>query len=190
MSTAQSNGAPTTSASTNNNGGSVKANGGASNTQLNANSVSSPDVGVFGSVVAEGYNQTAKAVGAGTFSHNHDRPLAFRVTGELGGVPNTALNTAQNPLSWIHGIHPRQTVRTNQIATAIRNNQWNMGTGKWVVPPTVTNDLWYSVSAAGTVSSISAADTTVDDNPEAPGTLTYVIAGKPTGDSYRPRTTW
>ena len=190
MPTAQSNGAPSTISSTNNNGGTMKANGGVSNTQLNANQVSNPDVGVYGSTVVEGLNKTSKAIAGGTFSHNHQRPLAFRTSTELAGVSSSALATAQNPSEWIHNKHPRNKVRTNQIATAIRNNQWNLYTGKWTVPPTVTNDPWYSISNAGGVANVADADKTVNDGPPSPGELTYVVGGQPSNDTYKPRTKW
>lgn len=189
MATAQVNGSPTTSTSTNNNHGSMKANG-SSNTQLNSNPVSQPPVGVFGSTVVEGLGKTQKSVGGGDFAHSHQRPLGFRLTSELAGAASTALATPQNPSSWINAKHPRNKVRTRQLATAIRNGQLNLFTGAISPPAAVVDDPWYSIAAAGTVTDIADADKTVDDTPASPASLRYVVGGQPTVDQYKASTQW
>lgn len=170
--------------------GGVALSMGSSTDLLSARAPQTPDLGVHGSTVVEGLNATAKAIGGGTFAHNHQRPLGFKVTEELGGVPNPALKTTQNPSAWINAKHPRNKVRTRQLATAIRNGQLNLFTGDISPAPVVTNDPWYSISAAGTVTDIADADKTVDDTPPTPGNLTYVVGGRPSVDSYKPRTKW
>jgi len=189
MATAQVNGSPTTATSTNNNHGSMKANG-SSNTQLNSNPVSEPPVGVFGSTVVEGLSKTQKAIGGGTFSHNHQRPIGFKVTEELGGILSPALKTTQDPSAWINAKHPRNKVRTRQLTTAIRNGQLNLFTGAITPAPAVVDDPWYSIAAAGTVTDIADADKTVDDTPASPASLRYVVGGQPTLDQYKASTQW
>jgi hypothetical protein len=80
MPTAQVNGTPTTSSSTNNNSNTIKTIGVGYN------------VGVYGSKVVEGL-VSEKSKSAGTFAHDHVLPLTFAVTDELAGVPTSVMST-------------------------------------------------------------------------------------------------
>lgn len=151
MSTIQQNGAATTGtywsgSSTNNNRGTAK-NVGAASTVLANSALGAVDVGVFGSTVVDGAD-TDKAISAGTIAHNHVKPLTARVTTELGGVSNDALNTPANVPSQLRSINKRESYKSSGEATAFRAGYFNLYTGVYSPAPTPVTENPGSDNAA------------------------------------------
>jgi len=174
MAEIQQNSGAVTSTSTKNNGGSIIAGGTNPSRNLVKKNPKGYDVGVFGSVVVQSnLVGNTKAVEAGTFSHNHVKPLSARVTTELAGVNTNALLRAENRVT--RSIHKIESVVTNKTATAFRAG-FNLFTGQYSGAVTTTTDsLGSDVAANPTTSS--------------PGRLVYMIGRKvPTLASYKAKT--
>lgn len=178
MAQIQQNGSSTTGnyyqgTSTNNNSGAIIA-GGLASTIVTKRDPKGSNVGVFASVVVESSllgNTTA--IGAGTFAHDHTKPLTARVTTELAGVANEALSKPSNEVT--KSIHKLESVVTNKTATAFRAG-FNIYTGAFSgAVSTVTDSLGSDVAANPTAS--------------VPGKLTYKL-GKPVAvvSSYKAKT--
>jgi hypothetical protein len=173
MSTLQVSGGAVTSSSTNNNGGSVL-NGGSS-VVLESLDLGYSDVGVFGSSVVDG-SYADKALSAGTFSYNNQKPVAKRVTEELSGVANTYLQSGALVPSNIRSIHNIQSVRTRKLTTAIRAGEWNIYSGKFGTDPVVAVDTFATDEAAAPTRAV-------------PGELVYKTgAPVPVQDDYKKKT--
>jgi hypothetical protein len=173
MATLQVNGSPVTASSTNNDGGSVL-NGG-STSILDSVSLGYADVGVFGSSVVDG-DDTDKALSAGTFSYNNQKPVAKRVTEELSGVANTYLQSGASVPGNVRSIHSIQSVRTRRLTTAIRAGEWNIYSGTFGTDPTVAVDTFANDDAASPTRSV-------------PGELVYKTgAPVPVQDDYKAKT--
>jgi hypothetical protein len=160
MATMTVNGGSVTNATTQNNHG-VAQNVGVSST-LSSRPLGD-DVGyIAGSVVVDG-NNTDKAVSAGTFAYNNQAPTAQRLANTAGGVADSALlNGADGSPN--RSINKRESVITRQIATAIRNNQFNRSTGLWSVTPTEVDE-----------SSMVTSDVAANPSRSTPGSLTYKL---------------
>lgn len=175
MAVKQANGvSEVTATSTNNNGGSMKANGTAS--VLNSQSTSYDDVGVFGSVVAD-TDDTAKAVSAGDFSYDNEEPICKKITSSLAGVQTDVLATSSDFPNMIQDPHKQlvvnelgitvEGVKTRRQTSAIREGKWNYYTGKFDTGyPTVAADGFFNIangSVAGDLNSdglVNSADNT------------------------------
>ena len=170
----QQNSGAVTGTSTKNNSGSIIAGGTNPSRHLTKRSPKGYNVGVFGSVVVESeLVGNSKAVSAGTFSHNHVKPLSAKVTTELAGVNNNALLRADNKVT--RSIHKIESMVTNKTATAFRAG-FNFFTGQYSGAVTTTTDsLGSDVAANPTTAS--------------PGRLAYMIGRKvPTLASYKAKT--
>jgi hypothetical protein len=154
----QVNGASVTAQSTANNHGTML--GGGSPSALNSVGLGYSDVGVFGSSVTDN-NSADKALSAGTFSYNNQKPVAKRVTTKLSGVNNTYLQSGAAKPGNIRSIHKLEVLRTRKITTAIRAGDWNIYRGVWTNEPTNVVD---------TLDTDNAANPTR----EVPGRLTYI----------------
>lgn len=130
MSTQQVNGSAVTSSSTVNDGGSV-INGG-STTSFNSVDLGYSDVGVFGAVVVDG-TDTDKALSAGTFAYDNQRPVAKRVTETLSGVSNTVLQSGADQPGLMRSIHKRESYRVKKTSTAFRSGYWDQLKGQFVI---------------------------------------------------------
>lgn len=173
MAIQQVNGDPATSKTAKNNGGSV-VNGG-STTVLDSVNLGYSDVGVFGSSVVDG-NDTDKALTAGTFSYNNQRPVAKRVTEELSGVSNTYLQSGASVPGNVRSIHKLEVVRTRRLTTAIRAGYWNIYSGQFTTPPVVAVDTFATDEAANPTRSV-------------PGELVYKTGALvPVQDNYKAKT--
>jgi hypothetical protein len=126
MSTAQVNGTPTTSSSTNNNSNTIRTVGNGYN------------VGVSASTVVEGVN-TAKAVGAGVFAHVNTKPITFSITNEIAGVPSSSLSSNGYNHENIRNPAFRWTYYERLDSTAMRAGDFNFVSGKWTTPPLSTS---------------------------------------------------
>jgi hypothetical protein len=144
---------------------------------------------VFASTVIEGVN-TNKALNAGTFSHNHVKPIGPRQTSEIAGQTNTFLLSGANVPSQIESIHfmkicgmgCNQGIRTRKFTTAIRENHYNRFTGQW--------DAGYPQPSYDTFNGIdnTSGDNAATPTRGVPGELTYKSAGLvPVNDVYKPK---
>lgn len=158
MAVKQANGVTdVTATSTNNNGGSMKANG-SNSSVLGSQSTSSQDVGVFGSVVAD-TNDTSKAFSAGSFSYDNEAPICKKITTSLAGVATDVLRTSSDFPSMIQDPHKQlavneldivvEGVKTRRQTSAVREGKWNYYTGKFDDGyPIVAVDGFFNIARA------------------------------------------
>lgn len=169
--------------------GGVALSMGASTGLLSARTPQTPDLGVHGSVVVEGV-ETAKAVGAGEFSHNHQRPLGFKITEELASILTPALKTTQNSAAWFTQS-ATSTAYVRQTSTAFRNGDFNIVTGKFRVPPTVVQQCMYSINSGAPNCVANDTDDSTHTTASRPGTLTFMLGSNTAStQNYKPRTQW
>lgn len=159
--------------STKNSGGSAITGGAASKT-LNTRPVKGYNVGVFASkVVQSNMLGNTKAVSAGTFAHNHVKPITARVTTEIAGVASTALVHSSDNVT--RSINKIESVITNQTATAFRNG-FNLFTGQYTSLISTQTDSFGNDVAANPTRAV-------------PGRVTYQIGRKKAVvNSYKPKT--
>lgn len=176
MATVQTDGSSSvTVTSTVNNGGTMASHGTA--TALDTTSPAPEKVGVFGSTPVDN-SDANKAVSAGTFAHDHVKPITKRVTTELAGVSSDVLDTTGSNPDLVRSIHKLETLRTRRMTTAIRNNKWNEYAGVW--------EENYPVVAVDSLATDNAATPTR----EVPGSLNFLY-GAPTasGVNYSSKNT-
>lgn len=176
MATVQTDGvSAVTSTSTDNNGGTIKANGTVAGTFV-ASSVVQAKTGVFASTVVD--NDSAdKALDAGTFAFDNQRPVGKKVTSSLSGVNNTVLLSGAGNPGGIRSIHKVETVTTRKLTTALRENRYNEVTGEF--------DAGYPQVVTDTFDDDDAANPTM----AVPGELTYKTgAANPVTDEYAAKT--
>lgn len=190
MATVQINGSSAvTSTSTRNNRG-VAVKVGSSSSVLMNRSVASPATTVFGSTVVPASSTVndyaTKALSAGTFRYNSQRPLGKRLTSTLSGVSNTTLLSGALVPSLVTTINRSRVknssnvlvdgVRTRRDTTAIRAGNFNLYTGRFSSAPTVAADTY--------VSDVAAAPTR-----SAPGRLVFRTGAKvPVMTTYAAKT--
>lgn len=144
---------------------------------------------VFGSTVLDN-DHADKALSAGTFAYNNQRPVGKKVTSKINGLSNTVLQSGASQPSLTHSIHKIQVltmgysegVRTRKLTSAIRDNRWNAYTGEF--------EAGYPQSSVD-VFSLPPSYTDVAANPTrvTPGKLTYKT-GAPdvVNNSYKEKT--
>lgn len=125
MATAQVNGSPSTSSSTNNNSNTIKTIGIGYN------------VGVYGSKVVEGL-VSAKSKALGTFAHDHVLPLTFAVTDELAGIPTSVMSTNGYDHDDIRNPARRFQFYIRKTSTSFKAGDFNIYSGKFNPQPLVT----------------------------------------------------
>ena len=102
---------------------------GSSSTLLDNVNVYRYNDNVFASTVLD--NDSAdKALSAGTFAYDNQRPVAKKVTTSLSGVSNTVLRSGASQPGLIRSIHRQEKVRTTRLTTAIRAGYWNIYSSK------------------------------------------------------------
>lgn len=185
MATQQVNGSAVTPTSTMNNGGSVL-NGG-STVVLNSVNLGYSSVGVFGSVVVDN-NSTDKALNAGTFAFNNQRPVAKRLTKKISNVNNTILLSGASRPELVRNVHKLEKVTTRRLTTAIRANKYNRYTGSWDAGyPAVVVDPFYDIASQTT--SPTSTDEAANPTMDVPGELVYKTgASVPVQDKYKAKT--
>jgi hypothetical protein len=164
-----------TTTSTDNNGGTIKANGAVSGT-FSASSVTQSKTGVFGSTVVD--NDSAdKALSAGTFAFDNNSPVAKKITTSLSGVSNTVLLSGAGNPGGIRSIHKIESIETLKLTTAIRENRYNEFSGEFDAGyPELSTDNFGSDDAANPTRSV-------------PGELVYRTGAKePVTDEYKAKT--
>lgn len=180
MATIQVNGNPSTSTSTNNDGGAIKANGSVSSNVVTSVSTTRPDLGVFGSTVID--NDSAdKALLGGVFAFNNERPIAKKTTMSLSTVSNNFLVSGAGDPTNIRSIHKIESVTTRKLTTAIRDNKWNEYSGDF--------DSGFPEVQVDSFGEDAAANPTR----EVPGQLNYIAGNEntilvPKSDTYKPKT--
>lgn len=186
MATAQVNGSATTVSpygaivEASNNHGTIKANGSsASNVVENVTTVR-PVVDAFGSKVVEdsvtNKDYAGKAVSAGTFAHDHVKPISSLITTELAGVNTNVIKSPAND-GVKRSINKVENNKSVLFTTAIRANKYNRVTGKW--------DSGYPSGQTISFSSDDAANPSLS----VPGELTYRTGAKvPVNDEYASKT--
>lgn len=161
-----------------NNGGIVKNGGNVGSPELFAAvpRVYANERQVFASVVVDN-NSANKAVNAGTFAYNRQRPVAKKVTTQLGGVSNTVLRSGAAEPALVKSINKLETLRTRRFTTAIRENHYNRFTGQFDpnTPVVAVDSLGMDTAAAPTK--------------QLPGKLVFKTGAKvPVTSNYKPKT--
>lgn len=176
MATVQTDGtSAVTTTSTDNNGGTIKANGTISGT-FTASSVTQAKTGVFGSTVVDN-NDADKALSSGTFAFNNNSPVGKKVTSSLSGVANTVLLSGAGNPGGIRSIHKIESIKTRKLTTALRANKYNQVTGEF--------DAGYPQVVTDSFGTDDAANPTRD----FPGELQYMSGSTtPTLDEYKAKT--
>lgn len=142
----------------NNNGGTIRAAAGSqTNDNFNLLQPNTADVIAFASTVVEGVN-TDKALSAGTFAKNTQRPVGKKVTGVINTILNTYLLTGAAEPTLIQSVKKSKVcntgtcvdgVRSRLSSTAFRDNKYNIYTGKFELGyPTVQSDEFEADAAA------------------------------------------
>jgi hypothetical protein len=150
---------------------------GSSSSVLSNVVVSRDQTSIFGSTALDD-SYSDKAVSAGTFRYNSQRPVGMRVSSSLAGVANTALRSGAGVPSQTRSINKRESFKVVRTATAIRTNKYNRYTN--------TFENGFPVSATETPGSDTAATPTRS----APGQLTYKL-GQPvpvSNNDYKAKT--
>lgn len=131
MATVQTNGSSAvTKASTKNNGGAATRAG--SSALLDNVNVSTTNVGVFASTVID--NEYAdKALSAGVFRFDNQRPVGKRITNSLATVSNTVLQSGALLSSLLRGTHKRESYKVSKVLTAYRNGYWDPYSGIFTI---------------------------------------------------------
>lgn len=186
MATAQVNGSSTTVSpygtivEASNNHGTIRANGSsASNVVENVKTVR-PVVNTFGSTVIEdsvtSKDYAGKAVSAGSFAHNHVKPISALITTELAGVDTNVIKSPAND-GVKRSINKVENNKSILFTTALRANKYNRVTGKW--------DSGYPAAQTISFNSDEAANPSLS----VPGELTYRTGAKiPVNDNYKSKT--
>jgi hypothetical protein len=186
MATAQVNGSALTNngfgsfTQANNNHGTMKANGTATSNIVEGVTTPAPKVSIFASTVIEdsvtSKDYAGKAVSAGTFAHNHVKPISALVTTELAGINTNVIKSPGND-GVKRSINKVENNKSILFTTALRANKYNRVTGKW--------DSGYPAAQTISFSSDDAANPTLS----VPGELTYRTGAKvPVNDEYASKT--
>ena len=138
---------------------------GSSSSVLSNVVVSRDQTSVFGSTALDD-SYSDKALSAGTFRYNSQRPVGMRVSSSLSGVANTTLRSGAGVPSQTRSINKRESFKVVRTATAIRTNKYNRYTN--------TFENGFPVSTTETPGTDNAASPTRS----APGQLVYRTGSK------------
>lgn len=163
---------------------------------LDGVAVSRYNGGVFGSTVIDNLDQDIadKALSAGTFAYNNQRPIAKKTTTTISGVSNDFLASGAAKPSLVQSIHKIQVlgmgyaegVRTRKLTSAIRAGKWNEYSGEFAAGyPQASTDIF---SLDPTYKDVAANPTRL-----VPGRLTYKTgapykSGTDTSNNYAEKT--
>ena len=189
MATAQINGSATTVSpygyivEADNNDGTMKANGTITSNKMESVKTVVPTVDAFGSRVVEDTvtekDYAGKAVSAGTFAHNHTKPISSLVTDELAGVSTNVIKTPGNDGDVIRSVNKVENNKSTLFTKGIRENKYNRYTGQW--------DATYPTAQTISFNSDDAANPTQS----VPGELTYMRGSTvPYNDNYKAKTNY
>lgn len=143
---------------------------------------------VDGDLTEKDYAQ--RSVSAGTFAHNHVKPISCLITdsngnSELAGLVNNAIRSTGNDQDTVRSINKLEAVQTRRWTSAVRANKWNRYTGKFDAgyPVNVTDQFW---DIDGNTLSPTSTDNAASPSREVPGELTYMQGGVvPKMDTYK-----
>jgi hypothetical protein len=189
--TIQQNGSEATKTSTKNVGGAVINVGGTTSLVTNIK-LGYNNVNVFGSTVirdtvTSGDYAAVASSGSPNFAYNNQKPIAKRYSTTIAGTGNNILQSAAGSPGLIRSIHRIETLRTNRIATSVRNGAWNIFTGKFSPLPTVAVDAWYSNETNST--SATSTDSAASVSRDSTGSYSYKLGQKvPFTSGYEPKT--
>ena len=184
MATQQVNGTATTATSTKNKGGAVIKAG--TSTILDNVSPSRTNIAVFASTVVPDTSTTkdyaTKALSAGTFAYNNQKPTAKRYSTLISGTSNTFLQSGAARPELVRSIHKLETLTTRRLTTAIRAGYWNIYSGTFSTLPTIAVDSLSTDYAAAPTQA-------------APGEIAYIVGGRvvsgnSANSAYKPRSIW
>lgn len=164
-----------TGSSTKNNHG-VAINVGSASSVLSTRALGRDDQGVFGSkVVSDAVVDYADpALSGGVFAYNNNKPVGVKLTSTLAGsVSNTFLRSGASDLASRRSIHRQEKVRSTRFATAFRNGNFNLYTGKYSPAATTAVDAFWDV--ANDTTSSTSTDNAATPTRTAPGELTYKL---------------
>jgi hypothetical protein len=144
------------------------------------------DFGVFGSTVLDN-NSSDPALSAGVFAYNNQSPIAKRITTSLSTVANDVLQSGAIVPSLIQSIHYTKVcdpscndgVRTRKTTSAIRNNKYDIFSGKFDTgfPEVVVDNFIGSDGSSG--------DTAAKPTRKSTGKLVFMSNAKvPVSSSY------
>jgi hypothetical protein len=168
---------------------------GSSSTNLSNVIVSRPQTVVSASTaIDDAYSD--KAVSAGTFKYDNQRPVSMRVSSTISGVSNIVLLSAANNPGQLRSINKRESFKVSKISTAYRNGYWDPYNGKFSAYGTysrtgytvtvtaashglVTGDFVKLDFTSGAATDGSFSVTRVDANSF---TLTHTATGSTTGN--------
>lgn len=187
MATVQTDGTSSvTLASTDNNGGTIKANGSVGGT-FETSATTQLKTGVFGSTVVDN-SDSDKALSSGEFAYDNNRPVGKKITDSLATVSNNFLVSGASDPANIRSIHKIESIRTRKLTTAIRENRYNEFTGEFDAGyPQVSLDTFYNISADDT--STLPVDEAANPTRENPGELVYKDGSpNPVTDLYKSKT--
>lgn len=124
-----------------------------------------------------------KALSAGTFAYNNNRPTGMKVSSTISGVSNTFLLKASNKPELTRSIAKQETFHTRKLTTALRANQFNRVTGVWDGGvPTVVSDTPKAADATNTNTTVDMA---ANPTRALPGRVVYLYGPqKPQAASY------
>lgn len=131
-----------------------------------------------GSVVVDGSDVDPALVG-GEFAYSHRKPVAKRISTELGGLDNDTLLSGASKPELTTGIHKLESIITRRQSTSYRNGDFNYYTGKFVVAPLTPTDTFHKA-----VGSTTFIDTAANASRSNTGKLVYVVGPKPSSRSY------
>jgi hypothetical protein len=145
--------------------------------------------GVFASTVLDN-DHADKALTAGAFAYNNQKPVAKRVTTTISGVSNAVLESGAAQPVLIQSIHKIQVegmgyaegVRTTKFTQAIRDGYFNIYNGKY--------DAGYPQSSVDVLSlAPSYQDSAANPTRSIPGRLTYKgTSPNPVETNYQKKT--
>ena len=169
-----------------NDGGIIKANGSTSNTKFNQTSTPTKDLGVFASTVIDG-SDTDPALVSGVFAYNNSKPVAKKITTSINTVNNSVLLSGALLPNLIQSVKKLKVctggscsdgVRTSQVTKAIRNDKFNIYSGKFDVGfPQVVVDNYET-------------DKEADVTRSSQGGFVYLIGSSPVVRNYVGKTGW
>ena len=131
-----------------------------------------------GSVVVNGDDVDPALVG-GEFAYSHRKPVAKRISTELGGLSNDALLSGASRPELTKGIHKLESIITRRQSTSFRNGDFNIYTGKYVIAPVTPTDIFHKA-----IGSVGFIDTAANASRSNTGKLVYLVGPKPSSVSY------
>jgi carbamoylphosphate synthase small subunit len=107
--------------------GVIKANGTSSSGVISNITTSSPNLGIYGSVVVDNDDLDPVAPGA-ILNYSNQRPIAKKVTTKLNVFDNTVLQSGASVPSLRRNVMKIEGITTRKLTTSLREGKYNMFT--------------------------------------------------------------